>query len=309
MNDVQEAKLSMYLGVKDFLAASSSVITALPSFSTFLTTFTGAVDQIQAIRTQQEEDKTGLTVSKSMLRNDLVIQSVDLARKLTALATVTNNAVLMAQVNYSYSDLSGSADTILRDRALLLHQKGVLNLVALAPYGVTAAILATLSTSITAYNAAIPKPRAGITERRQTTGKIKELFGTADKTLRDKMDPLIEILRLTNPDFYLSYRASRSITNEHPTRKIAFKGKVKDKSSRQPLGKVIITVSTVSKPKKSTAKGNFQYKLLAAGTYTVTFTKHGYHSQQYTVYINDGETTKLNVELMPVALDVSVPAA
>ena len=182
----------------------------LPNFTSLFTSFTGNINQIQVIREQQEADKTGIAVNKDQLRADLVAKALDISRKTEAYAKMTNNALLTKEVHYSETDLSRAADTILKDRALLIHNKANANLAALATYGVNAAALTALKTAIDLYNAAIPKPRLGITEKKQATDQLEKLFKANDDLLA-KFDTLVEIVRLSQPVFYTAYWDNRKV--------------------------------------------------------------------------------------------------
>jgi hypothetical protein len=81
---------------------------------------------------------------------------------------------------------------------LLIHDKAEANLKDLAPYGVTPEALAALKIEL--FNAFIPKPRLIITEKKQATEQLAQLFAANDQLL-EKIDALVEIVRLSQPEF------------------------------------------------------------------------------------------------------------
>jgi len=311
MTNKQESKYSMKLGLRDFLTQNATITAAIPNFTTLFTSFIGNINQIQVIREQQEVDKTGIAVNKVQLRADLIAKTMDVSRKTEAYAKMTNNAVLTKEVHYAESELKKTADTILKDVALLIHNKANANLAALATYGVTAAALTALKTAIDLFNASIPKPRLGITEKKQATGQLDKLFKANDEIL-GKFDTLVEIVRLSQPVFYTAYWDNRKVI-ETGTGSLKLNALISDaatgkgikgaKVSFVPQNSMTKAASIKGeKPlvKTTTEKGGFNIKSLAAGIYTATVSKPGYKDQVVTVTVDDGDLTELIVKLEKV---------
>ena len=172
MNNYQESKLSMYLAARDYMNSNTAILNPLPNFPANFTAFQNAVTQIQGSSEQQNFDKTGIAVNKNQLKQTLVTLAADASRKLTAYAKFTNNQTLLSEVNYSESDLKRRADTNLKDAAQGIYDRAQPIVASLATYGITAATQTALLNAINAYNAAIPKPRLGITEKKQSTSSL-----------------------------------------------------------------------------------------------------------------------------------------
>jgi hypothetical protein len=285
-----------------------TITATLPNFGALFSTFTSNINQIQVIREQQETDKTGIAVNKDQLRADLVANALDVSRKTEAYAKMTNNAVLEKEVHYSESDLKKAPDTILKDRALLIHDKANANLTALETYGVTADVLTALKNGIDLFNASIPNPRLGITEKKQATDQLEKLFKANDVIL-EKFDTLVEVIRLTQPVFYAAYKDNRKVV-ETGIGTLAVKGFVTDAETGAPIKGVSLSFALDGNGtnvkaakasellvKKTADKGGFNIKSLPAGMYKVTIMKNGYADQVTTVAVSDGEMSELNVQL------------
>ena len=214
----------------------------------------------------------------------------------------------MNETKYTESDLKRTADTGLRDAAQGIYDRAQANLTALAPYGISAATQTSLQNAITAFVTSIPKPRLGIADKKQTTTQLANLFKQADATL-DNIDTLIEIVRLTQPNFYKGYKAARKIV-ETGVGSLALKGLVTDAKTGDPVKGASLTFvldgnGTKAKSakalepiiKKSADKGGFNIKSLPAGMYTVTISKNGYADKTETIAISDGEQTDLKIQL------------
>ena len=81
---------------------------------------------------------------------------LDVIRKAVAYATVVNNSVLLAQVKYTESAVNKSSDSNLISIAQVVHDAANANAAALVAYGVTAANITTMQTTITSFSGAIP---------------------------------------------------------------------------------------------------------------------------------------------------------
>ena len=294
MTNYQESKLSMYLAVRDFMTANNAIVTTLPNFAANQTAFQAAVTQIQVNSTLQVFNKKGIAANKVAAKKTLIGLALDTARKVTAYAKLNNNQVLLAEVNYTESALKKISDTTLRDAAQGIYDRAQSNLTALATYSISAATQTALQNAITAYNTEIPKPRLGIMERKQATTLLTSLFKTTDAAL-ENIDATVEIVRLTQPNFYNSYNSARK-TIETGVGSIAMKCLVTDAATGNPLpvatvkfmlnGELVLT-------KKTAAKGGFVVKTLAAGTYAVTAIKAGYKDEVLQLFLSEGEMQEL----------------
>jgi len=315
MNSKQESKLTMFLAVKDYLTANATIVSALPNYSGYFTAFQNSIALIQTNAEQQMFDKTGISASKKQLRSTLVALAVDASRKLTAYAKFLNNQVLLKETKFTESDLRSGTDTALRDYAQGIYNRTQANLSALANYGITEVTQTALQDAITAFVASIPKPRLGITDKKQSTIQLANNFDVADAAL-ENIDIIIEIVRVSQANFYNGYKTVRKIVATGAN-SLRVKGIISDAATGQPLKGVTIKFcpECVEPTKKAAAngmsaakeevvlskrtaeKGGFNIKSLPEGVYKVTISKNGYQEQVLTVAVTDGELGDLNVEL------------
>jgi hypothetical protein len=233
---------------------------------------------------------------------------LDVIRKTIAYATVVNNSVLLTQVKYTESAVNKSSDSNLSSISQVVHDAANANAAALVAYGVTAANITTLQTTITSFIAAIPKGRVGTTDG----GEATLLLATLIKTLIDtwaKIDTLVEVVKVSQPNFYNEYRNVRKVISTG-NGSFALKGSATELNSGDPVAKATFTFAPSngllknavanSKDniiKKTAAKGKFNIKSMPEGTYTVTITKPGYKDLVVTVSVVNGELAKLDVIL------------
>jgi hypothetical protein len=308
MNSIQESKISMYLGTCDLFNTNAAIVNPLPNFQGYYTTLKTSIISIQNFGEFQNFDKTGLAITKKQAKLTLSLLAADTARKLTALAAFTNNQVLLNEMNYSDSDFKRCTDAQLRDVAQGIYNRAQTNLTALTPYGATAATQTSLQTAITNFVTAIPKPRVGIAEKKQSTLQLQNYFKIADNALAN-IDIIINLIKLTQPNFYSNYKTIRKIVNTS-TGSLILKGLVTDVETGEPIKGAIVEFSldgnsvkskaaraTEVMVKKTAAKGRFNVKTMPAGVYSVTVKKNGYAPQVETIAISEGDRSDINIQL------------
>jgi hypothetical protein len=309
MTSQQEDRLSMYLTFKDYQAPHTSITDGLPNYLENSAIFLDTIPQIQSIWEQQKLSKKGVTDSKNQLKESLIVLTADYARKLGAYAKFTNNSKLAQQVKFSEGKLRQVADTAVKNYGQIVYDLAQPLVGSLTQYGITDETQAALADAITAYNDSIGKPGAERSEGTQITKQLATLFKTADTAL-ENMDAAVEIVRLTEVNFYNGYKSARKVI-ETGAGSLSVKGLVTDAQTGLPLKGVTVSFAldggmaktatkTTTEPelvKKTAEKGGFNIKGLAAGTYQVTLKKAGYADQVATISVSDGEMTELKISL------------
>lgn len=310
MNKKQENRFSMYLATVDFCDLNTDITAPLPNFSTNLTSMKSVCDQIHQIVETQAADTSGTTADKNVLRENLIVKAADTARKLMAFAKLTKNQKLLKEISYTESDLRHLPDTVLPDTAKLIYDRAQANLAALAAYQVTTESQSVLQQAFTDLKAVLASPRVEKVSQAQATKQLIELFVKGDEALAN-MDAVVEIVRLTQTNFYAGYKLTRKIIETGNT-KLAVKGFVTEAVGGAPVPGVVISfwpdgdamktyaADEASLVKKTAEKGGFQVNSLPSGTYRVTLQKVGYTEQSLTVYVNEGELTTVDVKLAKV---------
>jgi hypothetical protein len=302
----------MYLAVNDYLTSNAAVVNPLPNYSGYAAAFLGAIVQVQTHSEQQMFDKSGLKVHKDQLKETLCMLVSDSSRKLQAYARYANNQLLLSETRITESKLDKAADNVRRNYAQGIYDRAQSNLTALSAYGITAATQAALQNTINGYVSAIPKPRVGRTETKQSTQQLAGAFAAAESALKN-IDVTMEIVKLTQPNFYNGYKSVRRLITTGRS-KLAVKGLVTDLLSGEPLKKAILTFAAdgngwMAKSvtpgatlgpllvKKTAKKGGFIVKSLPAGSYTVSCSKSGYAGQTAMLTVADGELSDLRMQL------------
>jgi hypothetical protein len=192
----------------------------------------------------------------------------------------------------------------------LIYNRAQTYLASLASYFVTAETQAALLQVITDFKQLIASPRVEKISQVQATKQLAELFVAGDQALAN-MDAVVEIVRLTQANFYAGYKAARKIV-EAGNSKMSLRGLVTDQQTGEPVKGVVISfwpdgelmktyaASEATLVKRSAEKGGFYVGSLPSGAYRLTLQKPGYSEQTLTVYVNDGELTTVDVKLAKV---------
>ena len=309
MTTEQENRLNMFITSRDYQASYTTITNALPNYSVNSVIFVNTILQIQAVSELQKMSKKGITEGKNRLKEALIVLAADSARKLVVYAKFSNNDTLAREVNLSEGKLRKVADTAVKDYAQIVYDRIQPIVSALATYGITTTTQAALLNAINVYNAMIGKPGVGRVEISQATKQLEVLFKTAEDALTI-MDTAIEIVKLTQPNFYNGYKSARKIIHSG-SGSLAVKGLVTDAITGKPMKSVTVSfslnggtakvINTSDKAadvvKKTAEKGGFNIKSLAMGVYQVTLKKMGYADQVVTVSVNAGEMSVVDVKM------------
>lgn len=81
-------------------------------------------------------------------------------------------------------------------------------------------------------------------------------------------------------------------------------GTVKDRSTGKSLENCNVYLSPLGISKTTNSSGRFEYDMLNAGTYTLTFSKSGYNDQTTTIKVKSGQISTCDVQLKPSSADM-----
>ncbi|NOU16919.1 MAG: carboxypeptidase regulatory-like domain-containing protein [Bacteroidales bacterium] len=305
----QESKVSMYLVTDNFISINVRTANTLPNFSIYYTIFKDGVAQIRTFGELQMLDKKGLAVDKHHLKDNLIAIGCDTSRRLIAFANHTSNNVLISEIKFKESDLKRLSDTALVDYIQGIYNLTQSNLAALSTYGITEATQSSFHDAITDFLNSAPKPRIGITEKKQSTLQLTKYFDIVDNALKN-MDLIVEIVKISNSNFYNGYKAARRIIT---TRKstLSVRGIVTDATTNQPIYGAEISFTLIDKSnnekslsgkpnlvRKTAKKGGVNVRSLPEGTYTVIVNKPGFIQQTTTITVSRGKLTEFTFQLI-----------
>lgn len=296
MNAKLTAKLTMYRTTEQIQDTNASIIAAVPALVTVVAAFKAIIVSILEMTELTDLNLSGIAAAKSDSKQHLARITSDYADIISAFASATKNAALKEEVNYSYHKLSKMRDESLVPVCRIVHARAEENLDALRDYGITPQKLTLLDNAINDYAAKSPKTHAAIANRQAHNANLRELFKQADDILKNQMDGLMKNFRTSHPDFYNAYLAAREIIDPHTT-VTQLKGSVFDTEDK-PLKGAIVTIIELNKSAKTNTKGEYLFKPVEHGKFTVTITKDGYQIyQKEEVELKIGKIAHLHTNL------------
>lgn len=293
----QEAKLSMFRAIEKLGDTNPAILNLAPAFKTTFSILKSKITLINSAVQQASLVTKGIAIDKNETKQSLCRTAADTAAMITALASATSNSILKQQVNFSYSALLLTKDDALAPKILNIHALAVANLTALAPYGITAAMLASLLTAIETYRQKVPTPRNAAASKKTIKANIKNLIKETDTLLKEQMDNTVLTLKMSNADFVSNYKANRVIID--PAKTVTqLKGTAKSKD-KKPMQNVAVVLDTTDFAAITNEKGAFIIKNIPFGNYTATATSEGYESHMAVpIQIKRGQINKITFDFV-----------
>lgn len=301
MNATQEAKLNMYRATQKHCNDNMVIVTTVPAFETAFTSFNANVSAI--ISTAQQEDLVtkGVTIDKSESKKSLCQLAADVAAPIFAFASSSNDNTLKQEVNFSFSDLFKTKDDQLAPRCQNIHDAGTTNLAALAPFGITAAILTSLQDAIDSYQAKVPTPCNAAAQKKTIRENLKSLIKETDKILKEQMDKTVIGFKAASPDSVSTYKANRVIIDPNKAA-TKLKGVITNSGDNAFIQSANVLIVETGNTATTNELGEFEIKPLVAGTYTVKVSAASFSEKQQTgIKIKQGQITHLDMGLDPAA--------
>ena len=187
------------------------------------------ISWIGAINIEQEVlvvDNTGLTTSKDELRAVFTLCALKMATGLKAYATTLKDTKLFVKVNFQLSDLNRLPDPILLNTGSMLFKLANPMRDKLARFFLTDDDFNGMEKMLVDFAAAFSDKRVATTVSKSSNLKVKEVFSSIDKLLKEVIDILVAPYQYQNPDFFSEYCNARII--------VGYTGRGKSKPDQEP---------------------------------------------------------------------------
>lgn len=208
-----ENKLMMLNTVLSFLKQNRSLWEASPVMVELITNLENLIGEIESLRLLTESNLTGITAEKNNQQEELIDKAYELSSILYAMASLADNKVLQAKVDYTESELQnirgGDLLTTCTSIAAIVKE----NLTDLERFEITEDDASDLEKLIASFAENIPAYRVSVTERKAANEKMKELFLNADSLLNEQLDRMMVRYKNNSAEEYTAYTNARSIVN------------------------------------------------------------------------------------------------
>ncbi len=301
MNKVNESQLNMFDAVIAYCTANATTVASVGAFQKAFTAFQSVVAQIRDTAQMEAVIISGIAADKSQFRLSLCQQATNLSAAVFTFAFETNNNQLQEQARFSLTDYKRLKDEKLALVCANLRDAINANITALATYSITPAVVTSFQAAIDAYQAKIASPRNAVSQRMTNAATLKNLFKKALGILKNQMDKMALQIKLTDEDFYMTYKTNRAIVDSKSSA-TQITGTVTSSVTHDPLQGA--TVEVVGQPLTAVTDQNGLYVLrsITPGNLSVKVTNTGYSDmQQNDVVVKLGKTTSADIAITPKA--------
>ena len=311
MNQVQESINSSYKSLDNLFTEHEATIATLPGNASALrTTFGTNCVLIDSHASRQSVNKSGLRDNKLAMCDLVISDAMDLSKRVTAFALIEGNVTLLKAAKLTETELRRLPDTKLVPKIMALVNLVPEHAAGLLTYGVTPLLITNINKNLTDYAAAVPQPKLGITETRQSTLGLNAVIKENSEILK-KFDALFELIRTDNPVLFNSYKSLRKVV-VYGKSSLAMKIMVQDAVTGAGVPKVKYTIEKATEDGKAPAggadlqknvkltaeSGGSNIKNLPEGKYTLTFSKLGYVTEVVQVNVVAGERCDVLAQLV-----------
>ena len=211
MTKKEENKLTMYKAVLALLQANGSKTASIPAFANILSQFQAAVQEIEQKHREHQTRAKGAAQQKAQLEDEMVDSLVLLAGAMYVYGVQQQDEELKALTRVSESSFKRLRDTDLLNRARSLYSKAEALAANLGDYGIDEARLTAIKEQIDAYAAALENREMVSAEKTAARQALSQAFDQADEILTDMLDPIMEMYRTQDQQFYNQYQSARVI--------------------------------------------------------------------------------------------------
>jgi hypothetical protein len=225
MNKTEYNKYTMYRAVQTVTKEYIESVRKIPKLFTHVTSFNNWVEVIEAKDGNYQNTAKGTTAQKHSTADELIFQIEVLCGSFNVYGQETGNKKIC--------EMTEICDTLLhkmRDPELLQKGKALLEVLLplkneLAEYGIEAEQVTKFNELINNFNTALDNKDNKHIDSVNSRDTLHKAFTSADEVLRDKIDNLMENMRVRNVEFYNKYKQARAIkelgirhqTDENPT--------------------------------------------------------------------------------------------
>lgn len=208
-----ENKLTMLNAVLSFLKLNISAWGNSTVMAELITKLETLIGEIESIRRITNSDLTGITAEKLVQQEILINKAYELSSMLYAMASRSENMVLLGKVDFTEHELQnargGDLISTCKTIATLVEE----NLTDLVTYELTQADVTVLEEMIGNFSNNLPTHRVSVAERKAANDRLKEVFSAVDTLVNEQLDRMMVRYRSSSPDLYAAYINARTIVN------------------------------------------------------------------------------------------------
>lgn len=284
--------------VLNFCQLQPIVWAAIQAFANAIAALSLQIQSIETTEAQQDENRTGITRNKSAKKKAMANEAVAVARVLQSYALNINDMILYAKMKIQFSSIfRGDNDIALSKCKFILEHAEDIELTELEPYGISAAVLNALETSIEEFQENATAPRNAKAQREALTTTLKTLVREGSLMMRDKVLFIGRQFKVSNPEFYQQLVINAKIVSQTIHSKLRIT--VKDDVTGLPIEGCTVSVDGTEKTGTTTIAGNCTLSQMPLGLQGVIISKDGYTEKYIQLEFKAGKSTARIVMMTP----------
>jgi hypothetical protein len=212
MNKTQTNHYRMLLGLQGFLNENSPVWSTIPR----IVTYKNDLDEIilhLGEKTGQSKEGVSVTGKKEKLKQQTAEKVSVVSGILTAFAHEQDDMDMATKVKLSKSEILKMREVDIDAYIKSIISIAKENLLELADFGLSEALLTEIESLVDEFNGLIGKPRTLLNKKYQSLGEVEQLINEGNQLLKNKLDKLMLMFRESNPTYYDGYQRARVIVD------------------------------------------------------------------------------------------------
>ena len=182
---------------------------------------------------------------------------------------------------------------------LLKHSRRILEkarelAVQLTAYGLSAELLDRMERQVNDFSDASTLPRRTKSDRREAGVTVTRTLKEVRRIFKERLDPLMELLRDSESGVYLQYKMNRAIVDA-PTRNTQVAGSIGEAPTGKALAGVKVELDGTTLFTETDADGNYALRIPISGAVMIRLSLSGYKEVKKEVRLRKGVTSRLSV--------------
>lgn len=211
MNNQQINQYDMYLRVQKVMQTYAGIWAGNSRISANFTDFEGAMQTIDAYQQKQNAAHPHLYQHKLEFRKQLVEITLRIIKGVQSFAKDEKNADLGAAIDITKSEMMQCRESQLPVYCRLVHDKTIPYVNQLGDYGVNGGVLEQLRTMTEQFKGMVPETQVAISQSKEVTETIAEMFRKTTAILREQLDGKLEQFKDSQTEFYNAYFNARTV--------------------------------------------------------------------------------------------------
>lgn len=299
-----ENSISMFETVKAVCDDNITIINANAGLDDTYKRYLILLSQTEVLAQEQTRNRTGITIDKKKMREKLVLLVEAASGIIKAHFDSASNFDIFTSVNLSLTRLR-----TMRDQLFVAHTQIVIDLLTthqaiLAPFGVDAAYIATLTDIMSKFANISTQPTVARNNKSTATLQLKNKVKEVLTFLKNELDNAMLIVKITNPTFYMTYRNARKTIDSGIRHQDivtgSITGVVKQDETNQVIPNALVEIVGTETMIITNNLGEFTIINIPPNTYTLKVSIGNFEIKMVeNVVVAANEDTEIEIKLTP----------